>query len=125
MSSVSDAYYNAMAKSFFANLEYELIAHCSRKIKTKAHLAIFTRIESGYPPCRRHSGLNYLSPVNFERKHEYKKRNHFSKNTCCPSGASHLWTVRCIQQAQEARRPQTRRWIALLNPLHQEAENWP
>ena len=52
MSSAGDAYYNAMAESFFASLEYKLIAHCRRKIKTKAHLAIFTRIESGYPPMQ-------------------------------------------------------------------------
>lgn len=45
MSSVGDTYYNAMAESLFASLEYELITHCSRKIKT--HLATFTGLRVG------------------------------------------------------------------------------
>ena len=69
MGSVGDAYDNAMAESFFASLECELIARRSWKTKTEARLAVFTWIESWYNPCRRHSGLNYLSPHHFERKH--------------------------------------------------------
>ena len=67
---VGDAYDNAMARSFFATLECELIARRNWKTKTEARLAIFTWIESWYNPQRRHSGLNYLSPNNFERKHQ-------------------------------------------------------
>jgi putative transposase len=33
-------------------------------------MAVFTWIESWYNPRHRHSGLRYLSPVNFERNHE-------------------------------------------------------
>ena len=79
MGSVGDAYDNAMAESFFASLECELIARRSWKTKTEARLAVFTWIESWYNPCRRHSGLNYLSPNNFERKHHELKidtKNH-------------------------------------------------
>jgi len=36
--------------------------------KTEARLAIFTWIESWYNPTRRHSGLGYLLPNNFEKK---------------------------------------------------------
>ncbi|MCE7915911.1 MAG: hypothetical protein DYH15_14920 [Nitrosomonas sp. PRO4] len=68
MGSVGDAYDNAMAESFFASLECELIDRSSGKNKTEARLAIFTWIESWYNPTRRHSGLGYLSPNNFERK---------------------------------------------------------
>ena len=68
MGSVGDAYDNAMAESFFASLECELIDRRSWKNKTEARLAIFTWIESWYNPTRRHSGLGYLSPINFERK---------------------------------------------------------
>lgn len=68
MGSVGDAYDNAMAESFFASLECELIDRRSWKSKTEARLAVFTWIESWYNPKRRHSGLGYLSPNNFERK---------------------------------------------------------
>jgi len=70
MGTVGDAYDNAMAESFFASLECELIARRSWKTKTEARLAVFTWIESWYNPRRRHSGLDYLSPDNFERKHQ-------------------------------------------------------
>ncbi len=68
MGTVGDAYDNAMAESFFASLECELIARRTWKTKTEARLAVFAWIESWYNPRRRHSGLNYLSPNNFERK---------------------------------------------------------
>jgi len=75
MGTVGDAYDNAMAESFFASLECELIARRSWKTKTEARLAVFTWIESWYNPRRRHSGLNYQSPNNFERKHLQKSTN--------------------------------------------------
>jgi putative transposase len=70
MGTVGDAYDNAMAESFFATLECELIARRTWQTKTQARLAIFTWIEAWYNPRRRHSALGYLSPVNFERKHQ-------------------------------------------------------
>ena len=70
MGTVGDAYDNAMAESFFASLECELIARRSWRTKTEARLAVSTWIESWYNPDRRHSALNYLSPNNFERKHQ-------------------------------------------------------
>jgi putative transposase len=72
MGTVGDAYDNAMAESFFASLECELIARRSWKTKTKARMAIFTWIESWYNLHRRHCALNYLSPNNFKRKHTEK-----------------------------------------------------
>lgn len=78
MGSVGDAYDNAMAESFFASLECELIDRRSWKNKTEARLAIFTWIESWYNPTRRHSGLGYLSPNNFERK--LKEKNQIKIN---------------------------------------------
>lgn len=68
MGTVGDAYDNAMAESFFASLECELIARRSWQTKTEARLAVFTWIESWYNPHRRHSALDYQSPINFERK---------------------------------------------------------
>ena len=67
MGTVGDAYDNAMAESFFASLECELINRRSWQTKSQARLAVFTWIESWYNPLRRHSGINYKSPNNFEK----------------------------------------------------------
>lgn len=72
MGTVGDAYDNAMAESFFATLEFELINRRSWKTKTEARLAIFTWIESWYNPHRRHSGIGQRSPNNFERSFQTK-----------------------------------------------------
>lgn len=69
MGSVGDAYDNAMAESFFASLECELIDRRSFKTKSEARLALFTYIEGWYNPRRRHSALGRVSPVNFERSY--------------------------------------------------------
>jgi putative transposase len=65
---VGDAYDNAMAESFFASLECELLDRRSFKAKTEARLAVFTWIEGWYNPRRRHSALGYQSPINYERR---------------------------------------------------------
>jgi putative transposase len=75
MGTVGDAYDNAMAESFFATLECELIDRRVWKTHTEARLAIFTWIESWYNPHRLHSSLGYLSPINFERQHAQKKKD--------------------------------------------------
>jgi putative transposase len=75
MGSVGDAYDNAMAESFFATLECELIDRRSWKTHTEARHAIFAWIESWYNPRRRHSGLGQISPIEFERKHALQQQN--------------------------------------------------
>jgi hypothetical protein len=50
MGTVGDAYDNAMAESFFATLECELIARRKWETKTQARLEIFTWIETWYNP---------------------------------------------------------------------------
>lgn len=70
MGTVGDAYDNAMAESFFASLEGELIERSTFQSKAQARMAVFTWIEGWYNPRRRHSGLGYLSPLNFERSNE-------------------------------------------------------
>ena len=70
MGTVGDAYDNAMAESFFASLEGELIERNSFHSKAQARMAVFTWIEGWYNPRRRHSGLGYLSPLNFERSQQ-------------------------------------------------------
>ena len=68
MGSVGDAYDNAMAESFFASLECELIDRRSWKSYAEARRAIFTWIEGWYNPRRRHKGLGQKSPINFEKE---------------------------------------------------------
>jgi putative transposase len=65
MGSVGDAYDNAMAESFFATLECELIDRRSWPTKAEARMALFTWIEAWYNPRRRHSALGYDSPMDF------------------------------------------------------------
>jgi putative transposase len=67
MGTVGDAYDNAMAESFFASLECELIDRRVWKTLSEARMAVFTWIESWYNPRRLHSGLGYQAPNNFER----------------------------------------------------------
>ena len=69
MGSVGDCYDNAMAESFFATLECELLARSRFKTQAEARNAVFEFIEGFYNPRRRHSSLEYLSPVEFERRH--------------------------------------------------------
>jgi putative transposase len=66
--SVGDAYDNAMAESFFGTLEAELLARRRFRTHEEARAAIFDYIERWYNPRRLHSGLGYLSPVDFERR---------------------------------------------------------
>lgn len=74
MGTVGDAYDNAMAESFFATLECELIDRRVWKTHIEARHAIFTWIESWYNPKRRHSSIGQISPIEFERKHEQSKQ---------------------------------------------------
>jgi putative transposase len=70
MGSVADAYDNAMAESFFASLERELLNRRRFKSEAEARMAVFEWIESWYNLHRRHSALGYRSPVNYQRAHQ-------------------------------------------------------
>jgi len=73
MGSTGDAYDNAMAESFFASLETELIDRTSWRTRADARLAVFDYIETFYNPQRRHSALGYLSPAEFERRYRLER----------------------------------------------------
>ncbi len=69
MGSVGDAYDNALCESFFASLECELLDRITLRSHAEARMAVFEYIEGWYNPHRRHSAVDYQSPVNYERKH--------------------------------------------------------
>lgn len=64
MGTVGDAYDNAMAESFFASLECELIDRRSKKTKTEARVAILLGLKLGI--TRSHKGIKQQFPINFE-----------------------------------------------------------
>jgi putative transposase len=74
MGSVGDCYDNAMAESFFATLECELLARTTLRNPREAELRVFQFIEGWYNPRRRHSSIEYLSPNNYERRHKERMK---------------------------------------------------
>lgn len=68
MGSVGDALDNAVAESFFATLQTELLDRHRWPTRQALRSAIFEYIEGFYNRRRRHSTLGYLSPLEFERR---------------------------------------------------------
>jgi putative transposase len=67
MSGKGNCYDNAVAESFFHTLKTELVYFEDYQTREEARRSIFEYIEVFYNRERRHSALNYLSPVNFEQ----------------------------------------------------------
>jgi transposase InsO family protein len=70
MGSVGDCFDNAMAQSFFATLECELLDRHPFRTHDEARRVRFEWIEGWYNISRLHSALNYSSPIEFERRYE-------------------------------------------------------
>jgi putative transposase len=68
MGSRGDCYDNALAESFFATLEGELVRRSHWRTPEEPRIAVFEFIEAFYNPHRRRSALGYLSPADFERR---------------------------------------------------------
>jgi putative transposase len=66
MGSVGDCFDNAMCESFFATLECELLDRYRFATQVEARTAVFKFIEGWYNTHRRHSALDYKSPVRYE-----------------------------------------------------------
>jgi putative transposase len=95
MGSVGDCYDNAMAESFWATLEREVLSRRRFKTQAEAKTAIFTWIEGWYNPHRRHSSLGYRSPMKLR-----------AITALVPIGQQHeLWTG-INDQSCEVRGPQ-------------------
>ena len=67
MSGTGNCYDNAVAESFFHTLKTELVYFEDYQTREEARSSIFEYIEVFYNRERRHSALNYVSPVNFEQ----------------------------------------------------------
>jgi transposase InsO family protein len=66
MSGKGNCYDNALAESFFTTLKTEE-ADAPYLTRQQGKTSIFRYIETFYNSKRRHSSLNYLSPIDFER----------------------------------------------------------
>ena len=75
MGSVGDCYDNALCESFFATLECELIDRSVFRSHREAELAVFDYVEGFYNTRRRHSSLDYLSPMQYERSQRNTTQN--------------------------------------------------
>jgi len=67
MGSTGDCFDNAVAESFFAKLEKDLLRRTSFPTQQDARSAVFDYIETFYNPIRLHSTLGYVSPVEYEK----------------------------------------------------------
>ena len=74
MGSVGDSYDNAVAESFFASLETELIDRRHWRTRDEARRDVFAYLEIFYNPRRRHSALGYLSPLEHERRYRLSQQ---------------------------------------------------
>jgi putative transposase len=69
MGTIGDSYDNAMAESFFASLETELIDRSRWGTHAEARAGVFDWLVVFYDRQRRHSALGYVCPAEFERRY--------------------------------------------------------
>jgi putative transposase len=72
MGSIGDPWDNAVAETFFASLEKELLRRERFATREAARMRVFWYIECFYNTRRRHSGLDYLSPADYETQYQQK-----------------------------------------------------
>jgi putative transposase len=60
---------NALAESFFASLQTELLDQKQWATRAELAAAILDYVEAFYNPTRRHSSLGMLSPNDYEHRH--------------------------------------------------------
>ncbi len=69
MSRRGNCWDNAVAESFFGTLKTELLYELPLQTRSASRGAVVDYIETFYNVRRRHSSLDYQSPVEFELKH--------------------------------------------------------
>ena len=102
MGSVGDAYDNAMAESFFASLECELLKRTVLPTKSAARTALFSYIEGWYNPRRRHGSIGMMAPNAFEAKARKNQKREAEKNHCdfdgLPTGPGRGQVPQCANE---------------------------
>ncbi|MBB4000821.1 transposase InsO family protein [Aureimonas pseudogalii] len=68
MSGKGNCYDNAMVETFFKTLKAELVWRAAFQDRAEATAAIGRYIDGFYNPVRRHSALNFISPLQFEKR---------------------------------------------------------
>ena len=68
MSGKGNCFDNAMVETFFKTLKAELVWRTVFQSRTEAIAAIAHYIDGFYNPVRRHSALDFISPLQFERQ---------------------------------------------------------
>ena len=68
MSGKGACFDNAMVETFFKTLKSELVWRTVFQIRAEATSTIGRYIDGFYNPVRRHSALNFISPLQFERQ---------------------------------------------------------
>nr|WP_234014774.1 IS3 family transposase [Staphylococcus chromogenes] len=69
MSRKGNCYDNACIESFHSIIKKELIHHCDYKTRDEAMFSVMEYILTFYNSKRIHSTLNYMSPIEFEKKY--------------------------------------------------------
>ncbi|QXJ21337.1 transposase [Actinomadura graeca] len=69
LGTVGDPYDNAVAESFWARMQTELLDRQHWRTRVELANAIFEYIEGFCNRRRRHSALAYMSPIQFETTH--------------------------------------------------------
>jgi transposase InsO family protein len=80
MSRADDPYDNAFMESYFSRFKAELLEDGMFENLEDAQTEIFEFIEMYYNPKRRHSSLNYQSPMEYEKQYFYS----LTKQVNCP-----------------------------------------
>ncbi len=70
MGSIGDRWDNAVAESFFASFEKELLRREWFATREQARLRAFWYTECFYNRHRRHSSLGMLRPIDYEQQHQ-------------------------------------------------------
>jgi len=82
MSRKGNCWDNAVAESFFATVEIELIEDADWHTRDDARSAIFDFMEVWYNRYRRHSSLGYLTPAEFDKRLWEATRASLPKAAC-------------------------------------------